>query len=249
MVQPVSMPWSTPVFPPPPHAWNGVRTAVFPFAIDVDAVRAVLPPALEAAEGVGMVALLSYPWGANIRIHPFNEAVVLVPARCNGQLGTYVPFIYVTTDEALIAGREAAGWPKKLAEITWERDGDRVRVAVVRWGRTLLAFDGEVNVDLPADADLAGLAGLAGEPVPTFNYKLVPGPGDEIEVEEVIATTLEIVPSAIEVGMGTLVAASSEDDPVASVVPSAGGPFAALVSDNTIPCGTVVHRVDGRVRR
>ncbi len=72
---------------------------------------------------------------------------------------------------------------------------------------------------------------------------------DEIDVEETTATTPEIVPSAIEVGMGTLVAASSEDDPVASVVPSAGGPFAALVSDNTIPCGTVVHGVDGRVRR
>ena len=36
------MPWSAPVFPQPPHSWQGVREVVLPFQPDPDAVAAVL---------------------------------------------------------------------------------------------------------------------------------------------------------------------------------------------------------------
>ena len=249
MIQPVSMPWSVPVFPAPPHSWRGVKTAVFPFDPDPVAVQAFLPPALKVEAGPGLIALLSYGWGENTRTHPFNEAVVLVPVSCDGHQGNYVPFIYVTTDESLIAGREAAGWPKKLADITWERDGDHLRVAVTRWGETILTLEGDLNVDLPEGADLSALESAAGEAKPTFNYKLIPGPGEEIEIEEVTSTTLEILPTTIEIGMAKVIATSSKDDPIGAIVPSLEGPFVAIVSDNTIPRGTVLRQVEGRARR
>lgn len=246
MTEPVSMPWAAPVFPVPPHSWKGVRTAVLPFEPDSDAVRAILPPGLEPGDGPGLVTMLCYGWGHEPRIHPFNEAVVLVPVRCDGQDGNYVPFIYVTTDEALIAGREAAGWPKKLAEISWERDGDHFRGSVTRWGETILSVEGELGADPPAGFDATAL--MTGAARPTFNYKLIPGPGDEIEVEEITSTTLEIVPKAVEMGAAVLSAASSPTDPVATVVPSTACALVVLESDNTIPLGTVVRRIDGRVR-
>lgn len=255
MSEPVSMPWSAPVFPPPPHSWHGVRSVLVPFDPDPGGVERALPPALEPLPGPGIVALLSYGWGANVRIRPFNEAVVLVPARCDGTEGNYVPFIYVTTDEALIPGREAAGWPKKLADITWERSGERIEVAVARWGETLLAFEGVVAAgEGPAGPGGTGAAGwlelLAAAGLrPTFNYKLIPGPGHEIEVEEVTSTSLEVLPSRIETGTGSLACSSSVDDPVADVVRPVDGPFVAMVSDNTIPSGTVLRRIEGRVSR
>jgi acetoacetate decarboxylase len=221
-----------------------VRSVVMAFKPDPAALAAVLPPVLEPGEGAGMITMLSYGWGHGQRIHPFNEAVVLVPVTLNGIEGNYVPFIYVTTDEAMIAGREIAGWPKKLADITWERDGDNFTGSVTRWGTTILEIEGDF-AELPED-DGSMAALMSGGSRPTLNYKLIPGPGEEIEVEEITSSTLEIAPSEMAVGVGRLRTASSEDDPVAMLVPDGSGPLIAMVSDNTIPLGEVVHRIDDR---
>ena len=141
MAQPISMPWSAPVFPELPHRWKGVRMAAFPFAPRPGAVERILPPGMEPAEGMGLLTLLSYP--QTDIIHPFEELVVMVPVRVDDTLGNYIPYIYVTTDEALIPGREIAGFPKKLAEVTWEREGDRFRGSATRWGKRILQVEGD----------------------------------------------------------------------------------------------------------
>lgn len=244
MTKPWSMPWSAPVFTVPPHSWQGVNSVVLPFEPVRSVLEAILPPPLEPGEGPGLITMLSYPWGHPQRTHPFNEAVILVPVRLNGAEGNYVPYIYVTTDEAMIAGREAAGWPKKIADITWEREGDNFRGSVTRWGTTILEIEGDLSKTPDNSDTLGGL--LAGGARPTYNYKLIPGPGDEIEVEEITSSVLEIVPSDVAVGSCSLKASSSEDDPLGDLVPASNGPLVALVSDNTIPLGEVVHRVEHR---
>jgi acetoacetate decarboxylase len=87
--------------------------AAFPFVPRPGAVERILPPGMEPVDGPGMVTFLSYPQTAFQ--HPFDEALVMVPVRVDETLGNYIPYIYVTTDEALIPGREIAGFPKKLA--------------------------------------------------------------------------------------------------------------------------------------
>ncbi len=243
MSEPWSMPWSAPVFTTPPHSWQGVRSVVMGFTPDPATLAAILPAPLEPGDGPGLVTMLTYPWGHPQRTHPFDEAVVLVPVRLGDLEANYVPYIYVTTDEALIAGREAAGWPKKIATITWERDGDRFAGRVTRWGTTILEIDGDFSSP-PADGDLGQV--VAGGGRPTLNYKLIPGPGTDIEVEEITSSSLEIAPSDVAVGTGTLRTASSEDDPLAALVPATTGPLVALTSDNTIPVGEVIHRIDRR---
>ncbi len=42
----------------------------------------------------------------------------------NGDMGYYIPYIYVTNDAALAAGREIAGAPKKLAKIELKKEYD-----------------------------------------------------------------------------------------------------------------------------
>lgn len=244
MSEPWSMPWSAPVFSRPPHAWKGVRSVVMAFRPDPDQLAAALPPMLEAGDGLGMVSMLSYGWGDGHRTHPFNEAVVLVPVKLNGTEGNYVPFIYVTTDEAMIAGREMAGWPKKLADVSWERHGDRFAGSVTRWGVTILEVEGDLSTAPEDDGSIAAL--MAGGQKPTFNYKLIPGPGEQIEVEEITSSSLQILPSDVGIGSGRIRTTSSEDDPLSALVPSGAGPLVAMVSDNTIPLGEVVHRIERR---
>src|SRR5512139_2001540 len=136
MTQPISMPWAAPAFTLPPHHWPGVRLIVVPFVPKPGAVERILPPGMEAADGPGMITMLTYP--QTPIIHPFKELVVMLPVRVGNVEGNYVPYIYVTTDEALIPGRELCGFPKLLADIVWERDGDRFRGSATRWGTRIL---------------------------------------------------------------------------------------------------------------
>ncbi|KAA0233390.1 MAG: acetoacetate decarboxylase [Acidimicrobiales bacterium] len=238
---PITMPWSAPLFGPPPHAWKGVRMVAFPFAPVAETVERILPPAFEPGDGLGMITMLSYPPGET-GIHPFNELVVLVPVRLGDIEGNYVPYIYVTTDEALIAGREIAGWPKRLADISWQREGTRFEGRVTRWGRPILTLEGELQGPLPVDA-----AGSAAADAPTLNYKLIPGPAGEIEIEEITLTRLEMQPRDMELGSATVSSENGPDDPLADLIPDGAGMLVAMVSDNTIPAGEVVQRIDRRV--
>jgi len=243
MTLPISMPWSAPVFPPPPHGWKGVRVAVFPFAPCAEEVARILPPGIEPADGLGLVTMLSYP--QSDILHPFKELVVMVPVRVGTTLGNYVPYIYVTTDEALIPGREIAGFPKKLADITWERDGNAFRGTVTRWGTTILTLEGTLEAPMPPE-----LAQAQAEAArrPAINYKLIPGPAGEIEIEEITAVELEVVPREAELGRGRVRCEPSADDPVAALVPPSEGMLVVMLSDNTIPAGTVLERIDRNER-
>ena len=237
MTLPISMPWSSPLFVKPPHIWKGVRMAVFPFTPRPDAVRRILPPGIEPGEGQGMITMLCYPQGAT---RPFNECVVLVPVRVGKTLGNYVPYIYVTTDEALIPGREIAGFPKKIAEVRWERDGNQFRGSATRWGKKILSLEG--TVDAPIPTEVAAAQGEAARR-PTINYKLIPGPAGEIEIEEITAVELDLKTRSAEIGSGRVHCEASDDDPLLDLVPDSEGPMIVMLSDNTIPAGWVLERI------
>ena len=212
MPQPISMPWSAPVFTPPPHHWPGVRLVVFPFLPKPGAVEAILPPGMVAGEGPCMITMLTYP--ETPIIHPFK---------------------------ALIPGREIAGFPKKIADVVWERDGDRFRGSATRLGKRILSLEGTITGPMPPE--VAAMQSDAARR-PSINYKLIPGPAGEIEVEEITAVQLEVVQHKVEIGTGVLHCEPSAWDPVADLVTDAEGPLIAIVSDNTIPAGRVLQRID-----
>ncbi len=244
MTQPISMPWSSPVFGELPHCWQGVRMAAFPFTPRPGAVERILPPCMEPADGPGMVTLLSYP--QTEFQHAFEEALVMVPVRVDETLGNYIPYIYVTTDEALIPGREIAGFPKKLAEVAWGRDGDRIHGSVTRWGKRILSIEGRVQGPMP---EAAAAGGGVGPGAPALNYKLIPGPAGEIEIEEITKAQIELVPREQEIGQAQIRCEPSDLDPVADLVPEAEGPMIVMLSDNTIPAGEVLKQIKREVRK
>jgi len=211
--------------------------AVFPFTPRAGAVEKILPPAMRVVDGPGTITLIDYPpthWQ-----HSFKELVVLVPVQVDGTMGNYIPYIYVTTDEALIPGREIAGFPKLLADIVWERDGSHFRGSVTRWGVTFLSIEGEISGPMPeSPAEEA-----APTPPPSLNYKLIPDPAGGIGIEQITRTQLEIVPREREVGQAKIRCRPSEFDAVAELVPDAEGPMIVLLSDNTIPAGEVLKEI------
>jgi len=240
MAQPIAMPWSAPVFDRPPHKWEGVKLAAFPFTPRPGGVENILPPGMEPIAGPAMITLISYPPSATFE--PYNELVVLVPVRVDGTAGNYVPYILVTTDEALIAGREIAGFPKKMAQIKWEREGATFRGSVHRRGTTILTVEGAVQGPMPAeDGPDRGPGGN-----PTINYKLIPDPAGGVEIEEITKTQLQVVPNELEIGQARLRLQPSEFDPVADLVPDTEGPMILMTADVTIPPGEVLKRIERR---
>jgi acetoacetate decarboxylase len=216
-----------------------VRVIVFPFLPAAGAVENILPPGMEPGDGPGLITMLSYP--QTEIIHPFKELVVMVPVKVGDVEGNYVPYIYVTTDEALIPGREIAGFPKKIADVVWERDRDRFTGSATRWGKRILSLEGTIQGPMPPEI-AAAQAGAARRPA--INYKLIPGPAGEIEIEEITAVELDIVQREVEMGFGRVRCEASELDPLAALIPESEGPMVAIVSDNTIPAGRVLRRID-----
>ncbi|NMI57385.1 MULTISPECIES: acetoacetate decarboxylase family protein [unclassified Streptomyces] len=127
-----------------PDIWSTGVVAVW--ESDPDAVAAVLPPPLKPTGrplvrvNISKVDLPGYPLGAGS---------FAVAAAHDGVEGWYPLVMPMTHERALIGGREVFGEPKKLGEVTVERDGLVVRAALARHGIAFVEVRGAVSGDLP----------------------------------------------------------------------------------------------------
>ncbi|MFE0604883.1 acetoacetate decarboxylase family protein [Streptomyces sp. NPDC058892] len=127
-----------------PDIWSTGVVAVW--ETDPDVVAAVLPPPLKPTgqalvrANISKVDLPGYPLGAGS---------VAVAARHDGVEGWYPLVMPMTHERALTGGREVFGEPKKLGEVTVERDGLVVRAALARHGIAFVEVRGAVDRPLP----------------------------------------------------------------------------------------------------
>lgn len=96
-----------------------------------------LKPASEPALGGIWIAHYSFS-----TVGEYYEYVALVQVQDEeGDVGFYIPYIYVTNDSALAAGREIAGAPKKLAKIGLVKESEVVMGYLERpAGKRLVTF-------------------------------------------------------------------------------------------------------------
>ncbi|WP_424214423.1 acetoacetate decarboxylase family protein [Streptomyces sp. BI20] len=127
-----------------PDIWSTGVVAVW--ETDPAVVAAVLPPPLKPAErplvraNISAVDLPGYPLGAGS---------VAVAARHGGVEGWYPLVMPMSHERALIGGREVFGEPKKLGEVTVDREGLVVRAALARHGIAFVEVRGAVSEALP----------------------------------------------------------------------------------------------------
>ncbi|GGR91467.1 hypothetical protein GCM10010252_32740 [Streptomyces aureoverticillatus] len=127
-----------------PDIWSTGVVAVW--ESDPDVVAAVLPPPLKPTArplvraNISKVDLAGYPLGAGS---------VAVAAEHGGVAGWYPLVMPMTHERALTGGREVFGEPKKLGEVTVERDGLVVRAAMARHGIAFVEVRGAVSGALP----------------------------------------------------------------------------------------------------
>ncbi|MCQ4083383.1 acetoacetate decarboxylase family protein [Streptomyces sp. RB6PN25] len=167
----------------------------------------VLPPPLKPGERPLVRANISR---VDLFGHTLGAGSVAVAARHGAVDGWYPLVMPMTTERALTGGREVFGEPKKLGEVTVERDGDVVTARLARHGIAFVEIDGAVGGPLP----------LPEESEKTdFYYKFLPavdGNGLDGEPLLVHCTRRERV-RRLEPVTGRVVLRESAYDPVADL--------------------------------
>jgi len=163
----VSGPERDPLYPPPPFDYSDYRRLGVLATATPEALRAVLPAALEPVGEVFEVFFMDVLSVTGLR--PYREAGVVVPCSYRGETGAHVAYEYVTTDDALTVGREVWGYPKKLAEVELDHsDPQCVRAGCARLGTLMSA---EFRPDEGAEVRYPELS-------PRFQVRRSPGPAD-----------------------------------------------------------------------
>ena len=217
------------------------------FETKPEVVERLLPAPLKpAALPVGAAFVANYP-ETNFGVTYLESALFLL-AQHNGEEGAYCLSMPVTNDIALILGREIFGYPKKMAEIRFEREGNDVRGWTERHGTRFF----EVKARLTGKFNDTGVQqmladGMESNPdILVYNFKYFPAPGrDGFDYNpRLIKEVVERKAKTIEMGEAELILRPSEHDPWVDVeiVRVYGAMY--TVGNNTMLPGEVVAEVD-----
>ncbi len=121
-------------------------TLVATYLTDPEVIASVLPPPIEPGfeplvkVTVATVDIPGYP--------TFGAGSFSVRARHEGTEGFYALLMPMTTEQAVVGGRETFGEPKKLGAVDLARDGDRVTGTFARMGIEIVNISGRVSGEL-----------------------------------------------------------------------------------------------------
>ena len=217
------------------------------FETKSEVVEKLLPPPLKpSALPVGAVFVANYP-KTNFGVKYLESALFLL-AQHNGEEGAYCLSMPVTNDIALILGRETFGYPKKMAEIGFEREGDDISGWTER--HSIRFF--EVKATLNGEFNDVGVQQMITEEmksnpdVTVYNFKYFPAP-DRVGFDYNPRLVKEVVQrknKSIEMGKAELKFRQSDHDPWADVeiVRVYGAIY--TVGDNIMLPGSVVAETD-----
>ncbi len=129
---------------------NVVQSVRVVYETDPAVVRAMLPKPLVPAERPEV--FLQF---ASVEMHISAGNVIKVGAltcaimcEYEGKKGGYVYVMAMEGESVVTGGRERYGEPKKIAETTFSKDGNKVKATVSRRGITFFELEGEIGADL-----------------------------------------------------------------------------------------------------
>ena len=118
------MPVDAPLYSNPPIYYQNIESISFAYKTDEEAAADILPEGLElTTPATASVVFIKYPFST---LGPYEEAILGIACTWQGQPKFYIAHIVLNTDTPLAAGREIWGFPKKLAHITLEKEGDLI---------------------------------------------------------------------------------------------------------------------------
>jgi acetoacetate decarboxylase len=210
-------------------------TMVATYLTDPEVIAAVLPPPIDPGHEpqvkvtIATVDIAGYP--------TFGAGSFSVRARHEGTEGWYALLMPMTTEQSVIGGRETFGEPKKLSQVTLERESDRIEGRIARMGVDIVTVTGRVSEELA----------LPGEENRTdFYFKFLPSPdgkGFDSEPALVYCHRREQT-RKLEAVEGEVVLRESRFDPVADLPVRQSGPI-LLAERSSVQRGEIHGTVPG----
>jgi acetoacetate decarboxylase len=168
-------------------------------------IRHVLPPGLQPTEQPLVTAMVGR-WGRSNCVHAFEGGALYVQARHKDYVGDYCLAMPMSTDAAIVFGRELFGEPKKQATTTLERKGNTLRGSCVRYGQPIISI--EATMDRKEKSSEGGFV--------NFHYKFLPkSDGQGLEWDPVLVmASFRVQLSSSEKGKGKLTLGNTIHDPL-----------------------------------
>lgn len=214
-----------------------------------ETVARLLPPPLEPADRpLALAFIADYP-KTNFGV-TYLEAALFLHARFEGETGVYCLSMPVTNDMAMAGGREVYGYPKKIASIELNRDGQDVEGWAERHGVRFFdvraKLSGRFNQEGAQDVFSEILTQVSDSVIVAFNFKHFPAPeGGAFDFSpRLVREEVELRPHLIEGGEAEVVLNHSDRDPWSEVevVKVLGAIYTH--GNNTMRRGKVVAEVD-----
>ena len=148
--EPYTLPYASPLYGPPPYDMVEGKVLIVTFdSANQTALKAsVSPPVTLAANSrtsLFIGDMLQIP-----HCGAFHECGVIVTGRYKDVDAPYTPYLWTSTEEAMLVGREVYGMPKVMCDDTPLRwSGNQIHGLVRRRGQELISMD--FNIERRAD--------------------------------------------------------------------------------------------------
>ena len=209
--QEYSMPRTAPLYSAPPFQFRDNRIITILFETTPEVIQALVPKPL-----VPNLDNLIFIYIGNLNIEPpaavsYMEAGIGVPVSFSKTIGNYAVYLYLDKVVPIVGGREIWGFPKKDADITFIKEGDKITAEVVRNGITL------VNASLQLTEQIDPIPSQPNPP--WFNLKLIPSVKKNAppDVMQLTSTLVNSEPKELHRGKAALEFSSSPSDPLGKI--------------------------------
>jgi acetoacetate decarboxylase len=230
-----AMPLTNPAYPKGPYRFYNREYLVITYRTDPDALRAVVPEPLEAADPIVKYEFIRMPDSTGFG--DYTESGQVIPVTFKGEKGAFVHSMYLDDEAPIAGGREIWGFPKKLALPKLSHENE-ILVGTLHYGSILCAVAtmGYKHTILPAEPLLRSLD------EPNFLIKIIPHVDNSLRVCELVRYHMQDVdlkgawsgPAALELFQHVM--ADVAKLPVLDVI---GGVH--FIADLTLGLGEVVH--------
>jgi acetoacetate decarboxylase len=208
--RPQGLPFLKPLYGPGPYDFTNGMVLMVSYTADEQAVREVLPRPLEP-HGEPTVAMTFWVWPECTGIGPHSFSMPIIPVRYGDFVGSWIPYLYTSTDASLACYREVQGWPAVLGNVELTHAKGQVRARVLRNGREVISASAEVGGD--AITELGDFA-------PVILYKEIPSLDTTgTDVATFITSTSRLTNIEMHGGTGSVRFPDAGDDPVARLAP------------------------------
>jgi len=213
-------------------------------------IARLLPAPLKpASQPVAMAFVAHYP-RTNFDV-TYHETALFIRASYNGEEGNYCLAMPVTNDMAMAGGREMFGFPKKMADIGFNRSGDTISGWTERRGVRFMEVKAKMTGKFndPASQETFLSTGNTDDGTMrgiSFNFKYFPAPeGGAMDYNpRLVRQETVLRPKKLEFGEAEITFKASAYDPwqEVEVVKMLGAVY--TVGDNSMLGGKAVAEVD-----